>query len=283
MDSLSALLQDLQFNAEVFFSGKLCGLQVFEEDKHSGVLHFVKAGKVTLQSEQGHSVILNPSAVIFIPDGIKHQLKVKQNHEVELVCASIKIPNQQRLLLTEHLPKFLCVNAEDDPDLSDIARRIFDEAFSTRHGRQIMIDRLCDMFVVQILRHVIHHGIVDLGMLSGSAHPRLSQLMQAIGERPQHPWSVEEMARQVAMSRSKFAEQFKETVGLAPMEYLTELRLGKARELLLKQTPVSIVANDVGYESASSLARVFKKRFGVTPKQWIKRHWQQTGENVSSP
>lgn len=272
MDTLSSLLQDLNFNAEVFFSGKLCGLQAFDEDEYGGMLHFLKQGSLTLVTDDHHEITLGPSSVIFIPKGIKHRLKIKQPDDAELVCATVKIPAHQRDLLIKQLPKFICIGIDDDPDLSDTARKIFEEAFEKRHGRQIMIDRLCDMFMVHILRFVIDRGMVELGLISGSAHPGLAPLLKALQDRPQHDWSLEEMAEFTAMSRSKFSALFKETVGLAPMEYLTELRLSTAKSLLKKNKAAGIVANEVGYETASSLAKVFKKRFGVTPKQWLKQY-----------
>lgn len=270
MDKLSALLQDLNFNAEMFFSGKLCGLQAFEEDQNAGALHFLKQGSLTLQTDEHHELKLAPASVVFIPDGAKHRLKVKQPDDAELVCATVRFPAHQRQQLIEQLPKFICIGMDDEPGLSDTARRIFEEAFRADHGRQIMIDRLCDIFMVQVLRYVIDNGIVELGEISGNTHAALAPVLKLIRQTPEHEWALEEMASIAAMSRSKFSELFRKTVGLPPMEYLTELRMNTAKTLLKKNKAASIVANEVGYESASSLSRVFKKRFGMTPKQWQK-------------
>ena len=98
--------------------------------------------------------------------------------------------------------------------------------------------------------------------------------MKQLKSQPQSVWTVESMATFAAMSRSKFAGLFKDSVGQSPMEYLTQLRLELAKELLLKNKPVSLVADQVGYDSASSLARAFKKQLDLSPKQWIKA--QQT-------
>lgn len=271
MDSLSALLEHLDFSAEVFFTGKLCGLQAFDEDGQSGTLHFVRQGSMTLVTDQGNELRLTPSSLVFLPEGIKHRLNVKDHGDAELVCANVRMPAHQRIALAGHLPRIICIRVEDDADLSETARLLFTEAFEARHGRQIMINRLCDIFMIRILRYVIDHGMVELGLISGSTHPRLKSIMAAVHKAPERDWSLSEMAEISAMSRSKFSDLFKQTVGLSPMEYLTELRLDKARKLLKMNQPVSLVANAIGYDSASSLARVFKKRFGITPKQWIKQ------------
>ncbi len=270
MDELSVLLQDLNFNAEVFFSGSLCGLQAFEESDNTGLLHFLKSGSMSLITEQGHELHLNKASVIFMPSGGNHRIRIKEFNEAELVCANIRFQPQQRAALVDHLPKFLCIDIEQDLKISEAAETIFEEAFGSEYGRNIVIDRQCDIFIVQILRYVLRQGIVELGLLSASSHPQLAPLMSKLTANPEGVWTVETMAESVAMSRSKFAALFKDSVGQAPMEYLTDLRLSMAQDLLARDKPVGLVANKVGYDDASSLARVFKKRFGLTPTQWLK-------------
>ncbi|BFM15477.1 AraC family transcriptional regulator [Maricurvus nonylphenolicus] len=270
MDELSALLQDLDFNAEVFFSGSLCGLEVFEEQENTGSLHMLKSGSMTMITEQGHQLTVDKPAVIFLPSGSQHRIQIKELTEAELVCANIQFQTRQKTTLVDSLPKFLCIDIEQDEVINTAAQSIFDEAFNREHGRHLMINRLCDIFILHILRYVIRTGIVELGMLAANTHPQLAKLMQALTANPEQPWAVETMAESVAMSRSKFAALFKDSLGQAPMEYLTDLRLNKAKQLLTQDKPVAVVANAVGYDSPSSLSRVFKQRFGITPKQWLK-------------
>lgn len=270
MDELSILLQDLDLNAEVFFSGSLCGLQAFEESDNTGLLHFLKSGSMTLVTEQGHELHLDKASVIFMPSGGHHRIQIKEFNEAELVCANIRFQPQQKAVLADNLPAFLCIDIEQDASISEAAQKIFDEAFGSEHGRHVVIDRQCDIFIVQVLRYVLRQGIVELGLLAASSHPQLAPLMRKLTANPEQSWTVESMATSVAMSRSKFATLFKDSVGQSPMEYLTDLRLSMAQGLLVRDKPVGLVANVVGYDDASSLARVFKKRFGVTPKQWLK-------------
>lgn len=276
MDTLGALLQHLDFNAEVFFSGNLCGFHTFEEAAESASLHYLRQGSMTLLTDQGHEIHVAPLSVIFFPDGQKHRFLSRDDEPAELVCATVRFKPGQKVLLADRLPKFLCISEQDCSNVSESARRLFEEAFKERHARQMMIDRLCDILMVHMLRYVVCNGIVELGMLAGEAHSGLAPLMKQMREHPEQDWSVEQMAESVAMSRSKFAALFKETVGQTPMEYVTDLRLHQAQQLLRKNKPVNLVADHVGYESASSLSRMFKKRFGVTPKQWLRQHLSQS-------
>ena len=77
------------------------------------------------------------------------------------------------------------------------------------------------------------------------------------------------MAEIALMSRSKFAEVFKEVIGQTPNDYLLEWRVSVAQSLLLKGKSVSLVANSVGYETASALSRVFRKKLELSPKEWL--------------
>ncbi|WP_415881953.1 AraC family transcriptional regulator [Neptuniibacter sp. QD72_48] len=272
MDTLSKLLQNLEINAEVFFSGSLCGITGFDDDKESGYLHFLESGSLTLTTDEGHIIELHTGDVIFFPSGTNHKLTIAPSEDAKLVCATVKLPPAHQKLLANYLPKFLCLHIEEAGSISNTAHQIFAEAFDEQHGKQLIIDRLCDVFMVQVLRYVIDNGTVELGLIAADSHPLLHKLMQQIKDKPEYEWTVEEMAESAAMSRSKFAALFKDTVGQAPMEYVTGLRMALAKGLLKNNRPVGLVANQVGYENASSLAKVFKKHFGVTPKQWVKSY-----------
>ncbi|MFC3150744.1 cupin domain-containing protein [Litoribrevibacter euphylliae] len=274
MDTLSDLLQGVDVRAEVFFSGNLCGLQSFEEEG-VGHLHFLKSGQITVKTEDGHELTINQSSVLFFPKAMRHSINVDAQSGAELVCASIHFPAKQIDFLRQALPKFIYIDIESGGSINTTTQSIFDEAFKKQPGYQLLIDRQCDVFMVQLLRHVVDIGIVSFGMIAGSTHPRLMPLMEMLKKQPEYEWTVEEMAETVAMSRSKFSALFKETVGQAPLDYLTDLRMALAKGLLKNNKPVGLVANSVGYENASTLSRVFKRRFGVTPKQWIKNYLNQ--------
>ena len=82
---------------------------------------------------------------------------------------------------------------------------------------------------------------------------------------------LDAMAELALMSRSKFADLFKRTVGQSPGDYVIDWRIVVAQGLLKKNKAVALVANAVGYENGSALARVFKKKLGISPKQWLEK------------
>jgi len=270
MDQLSQILENLSFNADVFFSGNLCGIQSLGgADSKKGHLHLLKSGVLTIVCEEGHKVTLDKPSVIFMPGPTKHQIIANESDSAELVCVDVDFHSGNGSALVNALPKFICLNIGQHDPVGKTAQWLFEEAFNEQPGQQMIVNKLGDIFLIQILRHVIKEGIVIQGMLAGMAHPQLSNLMSALHKRPEEPWTIEIMAEEALMSRAKFAALFKETIGQAPSDYLTDLRIAIAQGLLKKDKPVSLVANAVGYEHGSALARVFRKKTGLSPKEWL--------------
>ncbi|MEH6577780.1 MAG: AraC family transcriptional regulator [Amphritea sp.] len=270
MDQLSVILERFSINANVFFSGKLCGFEDFSEDgKQYGHLHLLKSGRLTLIHVTGEKTELTRPTVMFVPRGVQHRFIPDKSDLPQLVCANISYQDNFRNPLVAALPQLLLFPLDDSELLSSAARWVFDEAFSDRCGRRVMIDRLCDIFLIQVLRHVLEQGSIDHGMMAGLSHPQLAKVLMAIHEQPQHHWTLDTLAEQALMSRSKFAEVFRNVVGQTPGDYILDWRVSIAQGLLKKNKSVALVANEVGYENGSALARVFRKKTGLSPREWL--------------
>ena len=270
MDRLSEILIRFSMNAQVFFSGNLCGIHPFgEADKSEGHLHLLKSGKLTLIDAHGEKTVFERPTVIFFPQATPHRIISNESDQAEMVCASIHYSDGFNNPLASALPKFLHFDIAESQYLGQTANWLFEEAFNERCGRQPMIDRLSDIFLIQVLRQVLENGSVAHGMLAGLSHPQLSKVMTKIHERPEENWSLDSLSSLAAMSRSKFAELFKEVVGQPPGDYITDWRLFIAQGLLKENKSVGLVANEVGYDNGSALARVFRKKTGLSPKEWL--------------
>lgn len=270
MDRLSEILLRFSMNAQVFFSGNLCGIKPFgSSDNSEGHLHLLRSGKLTLVNDEGEKKVFERPTVIFFPQATHHRIIANESDQAELVCASIQYSDGFNNPLASALPKSLYFDIEESDYLGQSASWLFEEAFNERCGRQPMIDRLSDIFLIQVLRQVLEDGDVAHGMLAGLSHPQLTQVMMSIHERPEENWNLENLSSLAAMSRSKFAELFKNVVGQPPGDYITEWRLFIAQGLLKKNKSVGLVANEVGYENGSALARVFRKKTGLSPKEWL--------------
>src|SRR5262249_55014462 len=95
----------------------------------------------------------------------------------------------------------------------------------------------------------------------------IAPAVRAIHEHPEHAWSVGELARLSAMSRSAFATRFRAVTGDPPIRYITRYRLTRAaRHLRPTSLPIGEIASNVGYESIFAFSRAFKRGFGIPPR-----------------
>ncbi len=70
------------------------------------------------------------------------------------------------------------------------------------------------------------------------------------------------------MSRSVFANTFRDTVGCTPGLYLQRWRIGLTQKALLQDRSIRLIAQDVGYGSEAALSRAFKAQAGKSPREW---------------
>jgi AraC-like DNA-binding protein len=134
-------------------------------------------------------------------------------------------------------------------------------------GTGIVVSRLADILFIQAIRaHAAAAGAEASGWIGALVDPRLSRAFKAVHGRVDHPWTVEGLAREAGMSRSAFAARFRDSVGLAPLDYVTRWRMFRAGAMLRQgQHSIAEIAVRVGYENESAFAKAFKRVTGITP------------------
>ena len=108
---------------------------------------------------------------------------------------------------------------------------------------------------------------------------RILEAMRFIREHAHERLTVDQIAKQVAMSASHFAHRFSEVARMSPMRYAKQQRLRRARTLLLGDRRVSEVALEVGYQSPAQFARDFKANFGLPPLAYAQRNRDRVSPN----
>ena len=105
---------------------------------------------------------------------------------------------------------------------------------------------------------------------------RIFHIKEALQENFSRHWTIEEMAQETGLSVPHFQKIFKSNVGLPPMTFLLNSRLEKARELL-ENTFLQIqeIGSKVGIPHDSHFTRDFKKKYGITPTEYRKLHWEK--------
>jgi AraC-like DNA-binding protein len=251
------------------YSGRLCGISGDHETETAGHLHVLRRGTLHVERPGGDSIAIDQPSVLFYPRPCRHRLRADEAGGAELVCASIEFGAGILNPLVHALPELLVVPLESVKQLAPTVDLLFTEAFGDSPGRQTAVDRLAEYFLVLLLRTAMKDRLIRGGALMGLADPRLAHAIAAIHERPEHAWSLQELAQAAGMSRARFAAHFRQVVGVTPFDYLADWRIGMAQTLLMRGKPLKIVAPSVGYASSTALTRVFTQRLGSSPTQWL--------------
>jgi len=177
-------------------------------------------------------------------------------------------------LVARLLPPAILIR-RGEPGASRLGRMvelIAEEAGEHNRCRDLILERLVEVLLIEAWRFETEHASAEQGLLGGLADPALSGVLRALHADLAGPWTVEKLARTAGMSRAVFAERFARIVGIPPMQYLTEWRVARAKELLLDERPaLSAVAGKVGYSSASAFSAAFTRVVGCSPAEFAKR------------
>jgi AraC-like DNA-binding protein len=143
------------------------------------------------------------------------------------------------------------------------------ETLQIQPGRDKILDHLVSIFFIECVRDYILQLSDRNNWLAALSHPELSNALAAIHGQPQRAWTVETLAEQCCMSRSKFAQLFSQIVGETPLAYLQQHRLRIASQYLRQgQYTIQQIAHLVGYASETAFSQTFKKQFDLTPTQY---------------
>lgn len=271
MDKLSSLLGRHTFSARIFYNGVFCDANHFGGDGESGQLHLVRAGPVDFIHDDGSVVHVTRPTLVFYPRGAGHRLQVVPGYRADLLCAHILFDNGGENALARALPDWLVVSLDEIGSLDSTLDLLFGEAGQEEPGRDVILDRLCDVLLVQVIRREFQLGRLSIGLLAGLSDRQLALALAAIHERPHEPWSLQSLAQIACMSRAAFTERFRNVMGMPPGEYLTRWRIDVGSRLLREGMPLKQVSSRTGYTSPSTFARAFTALMGSSPRAWLKQ------------
>lgn len=272
MDRLSPFFTRFALSARVFYSGRLCGISGDHDAADVGYLHVLRRGVLHISQPNGVAMTIDQPSVLFYPRPCRHRLRADESSGAELVCASVGFGAGMLNPLVLALPEVLIVPLASVAELAATVELLFAEAFGDQPGRQTAVDRLAEYLLVLLLRAAMQARMLKGGILMGLADPRLATAIAAIHQRPEHAWSLKELAHVAGMSRARFALHFREIVGVTPFDYIADWRIGVAQDLLRRGKPLKIVAPSAGYASSTALTRAFRQRIDLSPTEWLSRN-----------
>ncbi|MBX3188573.1 MAG: AraC family transcriptional regulator [Labilithrix sp.] len=177
-------------------------------------------------------------------------------------------------LLVRFLPSIVLIRRGEPgaARLRRIVELIADETRDRRPGRDLILERLVEVLLVEALRFRPSAAAKqEQGLLAGLADAALARALRRIHEDVARRWTVADLARAAGMSRAVFAERFMRTVGMPPMQYLLEWRIAIAKDVLRRErAPLAEVAEKIGYQSASAFSTAFTRQAGCSPSAFAR-------------
>jgi AraC-like DNA-binding protein len=270
MDRLTTLLSHFSLHAGVFYTGNICGIHDFAQDSLLGHIHLIRRGPVQVIGVKQEVFNITEPTLLFLPRPDMHRLVADDRAGADVVCATVQFGGGGRNPITDSLPSVVMVKLTELAGVDSLLGLMFEEAFADHNGRQAVLDRLCEVLMILLLRHCIDQGLTQGGTLAGLADTRLAKTIAAIHADPAQERDLSSMAALAGMSRARFAVRFREVTRETPADYLASWRVMTAQSLLKKGLQLKHVADDVGYGSASALTRAFVRKLGCSPTEWLK-------------
>jgi AraC-like DNA-binding protein len=189
------------------------------------------------------------------------------------VCGYLACSRSVCRPLLEALPRVLTIPIGDGPAssmLRELLRVGVRESSALRPGAGSLLAKLSELMFVEALRRYVENlPPQGMGWLAGLRDAQVGRALSLLHGEPGKAWTVDELAREVALSRSALAERFTALVGEPPMQYLMRWRLALAAQMLRAgREAVGRVAERSGYESDAAFNRAFKREFGMPPAAW---------------
>jgi AraC-like DNA-binding protein len=187
-----------------------------------------------------------------------------------LICGAVKFEHPAAIQLISLLPRVICVDSTDTSQrgwIQSTLQFITAEAREMRPGGDTVIIRLADILVIQAIRAWLESdAATQTGWILALRDKQIGRAIAHIHRDPARVWTIESLAKTVAMSRSAFAARFAELLGVPPMQYIARWRMQVAMTLLKEHHGgLGDLAARLGYQSEAAFSRAFKRFNGVAP------------------
>lgn len=296
MDAFSDILRMIRLKSAVYFRSDFSapwGMEVASGT--NAKFHMIVRGNCWLMAEGfSEPLALSGGDIIVFPLGHAHWLADKPDHQrvpgklvveaanknepmfqgdkvcTTLVCGHFEFNRDFEHPFQKALPPFIHLSGMDKHKFSwleSVTNMVIQETDSGLPGAQVVAERLAEVLFIQILRAYLLQKSVSDGYFAALKDPQISRALHVMHTKLEADLTLENIARTIGMSRAAFAARFKRLTGVTPMNYVTNWRMNKAREMLRNrvQIPLIDVAERVGYTSEAAFNRAFKRQFDENP------------------
>jgi AraC-like DNA-binding protein len=208
------------------------------------------------------------------PSPARHRETVKLGPGGQLgatfVCGFLGIERQPFNPLLASLPRQLHMRGMANAWRASFTNQVIEESQRGRAGAECVLTRLAELMFIEVLRRYLDEiPAGQTGWLAALRDETVGGALTLLHSQPTRPWTLADLARAVASSRSSLARRFADLVGQPPMQYLTSWRMQLAASHLAQSgAKIATIGRDVGYASEAAFSRAFKKATGQAPGAW---------------
>jgi AraC-like DNA-binding protein/mannose-6-phosphate isomerase-like protein (cupin superfamily) len=304
-DDLSEMLDAMRVRSVVYCRSELgapWGLRVRASPQAK--FHLVLNGSALFRLDDGDDAALEAGDLVLLPHGSGHVMRDQKvsrvrdldriledhpldesgamhyggrGHKTLLVCGEFDTVSFAELL--PWLPQMLVTDTATsglgrwlDP-MTDLVRR----PRGSKPGDAAVVAKVADVFLTDVLRQYLASSNGSLPMVI-DGDPAITEVLALMHQRSSEPWTMASLAREVGTSRSSLAAKFRAAAGIAPMAYLTRLRLARAAgDLAASTRSLADVARAAAYDNDSSFSKAFARQHGQPPGQYRRTHRHRLG------
>ena len=228
--------------------------------------NFTLASDLTLTPAEAHDVLGNarPGDVIVQNGG----------GDFAFVGARFEVDDRKAGALLGTLPPLIHLHEADDrAAMRWCIMQMMMEVRDGRPGGALATRHLAHLMLLQAFRlHLARQASDRVGLLYALADPHLGRAIEAMHSDPAHRWTLAELAGRAMLSRSVFAQRFRERVGETPIGYLAQWRMMLARDRLMAgREPLGAIATALGYESENAFNTAFRRMTGCSPRRYARQ------------
>ena len=259
-------------------------------------LHYVVAGSGSLRIEGREPIALDAGGVVILPAGIAQELAGNGDEDqalasarscqpavlgmeevatadgdggIVIACSSINATYQRTRGLFDYLAEPIVSPLETGGPIAGILDSLLAEMTDPGPGSASLVGLLMKQCLVHVLRQYCESGHCQVPWLSALEDAQLASALELMIDEPGRRYSLEILAEIAGMSRSTFAQRFRQAFGRSAMDFLKELRLQRAAHLLrTTRRPVKSIAEQVGFDSRSHFSQNFSDYFGIAPAEF---------------
>lgn len=209
-----------------------------------------------------------------------HYETLELNTEVEekttLLCGVVRISHPAGEMLINEMPDLIHIKRDHHmfgDMMGEIVRLVFREASGNFIGGETVITRLADVLLIQAIRSwVANSNELHGKWITALSDAKIGKALACIHQHPERSWTIANLGTEVGLSRTAFANRFKEMVGDSVLGYITRWRMNLAVMKIREGKRVDIdFVESLGYKSESAFRRTFKKSMGINVSE-VARH-----------